>query len=183
MGSKSRCKDVFTSKLASVQSLPLATIVDWTCWMANNWVPSIFSSESHTAGIAWEILANITMCSQVLHLMVALYGRIQILLPSLVTLWMVTQERGMIPLCATNIPSCAPLMSKEALVIVLRQLQNRNHCPGVCFLWSLKVTFATPRIVRISSQKARKGTLHEGLCAQKHLWLLKFYFSSNLRYF
>ena len=81
------------------------------------------------------------MCSQVLHLLVALYRRIQILLPSLGTLWMVTQERGMIPLSATNIPLCAPLMSKEALVAVLRWLQVRNHCLGVCFVWSHKVTF------------------------------------------
>ena len=69
------------------------------------------------------ILASITMCSQVFHLLVAFYRRIQILLPSLGTLCMVTQERGMIPLCSTNIPLCAPLMSKEALVVVLRWLQ------------------------------------------------------------
>ena len=60
------------------------------------------------------------MCSQILHLMVALYKRIQILLPSLGTLWMVTQERGVIPLCAH-------LMSKEALVVVLRCFQVRGH--------------------------------------------------------
>ena len=59
--------------------------------------------------------------------MVALYRRFEILLPSLGTLWMVTQERAMIPLCAPNIPLCAHLVSKEALVVVLRQLQVRNH--------------------------------------------------------
>ena len=75
-----------------------------------------------------------TMCYPILHLMVALYRRFQILLPSLGTLWMVTQERGMIPLCAH-------LMFKEALVVFLRQLQVRNHCPRVCFVWSQKVTF------------------------------------------
>ena len=176
MGSKSRCKDVFTSKLTSVQSFPLSTVVDWTCWMANNWVPSIFSSKSHTAGIAWEILASIKMCSPILHAMVALYRRIQILLSYLGTLWMVTQERGMIPLCATNIPLCAPLMSKEALVAVLTRLQVWNHYPGVCFLWSQKLTFATPRIAHILGQKVRKGALHEGLCVQKHLWLAQIWF-------
>ena len=77
------------------------------------------------------------MCSQVLHLMVALYRRIQILLPSLGTLWMVTQERGMIPLCATNIPLCAPLMSKEALVVVFRRLQ-------VCEITILEHAFCGP---------------------------------------
>ena len=67
------------------------------------------------------------MCSPIVHLLVAFYRRIQILLPSLGTFWMVTQERGMIPLCATNIPLCAHLIFKEALVAVLRQLQERNH--------------------------------------------------------
>ena len=61
-------------------------------------------------------MASITMCSQVVHLLVALYRRIQILLPSFGKLWMVTQERGIILLCA-------PLMSKEALVAILRQIQ------------------------------------------------------------
>ena len=67
------------------------------------------------------------MCSQFLHLMVALYRRFQILLPSLGILWMVTQGRGMIPLCARNILLCAHLMFKEVLVVVLRWLQVRNH--------------------------------------------------------
>ena len=73
------------------------------------------------------ILADITMCSPILHLMVALYRRIQILLPSLGTLWMVTQERGMIPLCDPNIPLCAHLVSKETLVALVRPLQVRGH--------------------------------------------------------
>ena len=109
------------------------------------------------------------MCSQVFHLLVEFYRRIQILFPYLGTLWMVTQERGMIPLCATNIPLCVPLMSKEALVAVLRQLQVLNHYPGVFFLWSQKVTSTTPKIACISSQNACKGALIEGLCTQKNL--------------
>ena len=87
------------------------------------------------------------MCSQILHLMAALYRRIQILLPSLVKFWMVTQERGMIPLCA-------PWMSKEALVVVLRRFQVRNHCPGVGFFVVLESEFSTPNIVHISGHKA-----------------------------
>ena len=164
MGCKSWCKDVFTPKLASVQSLPLSTMVDWTCWMANNWVPSIFSSRSHTASIAWAILARESSKSS---------------FPLLVHCgWW--PKRGMIPLCATNIPLCAPLMSKEALVVVLKRLQVRNHCPGVCFLWSQKVAFSTPRIACISGQKVHKDALHEGLCMQKHLWLAQIWFLLRL---
>ena len=48
-------------------------------------------------------------------------------LPSLGSWRMVTQERGMIPLCAPNIPLCAHIVSKEALMVVLRRLQVRNH--------------------------------------------------------
>ena len=72
--------------------------------------PLIFSG-IHTVGFLGEILASITMCSPFVHLLVAFYRRIQILLPSLGTLWIVTQERRVIPLCVTFIPLCAPLMS------------------------------------------------------------------------
>ena len=163
-------------QFALAQSLPLSTMVDWSFWMANNWFPSISALDHMLLVLLGEILASIIMCSQVFHLLVAFYRIIQILLPSLGTLWMVTQERGMIPSCATNIPLCAPLISKKALLAVLRQLQVWNHCPGVCFLWSQKVTFATPRIVHFLGQKAHKGALIKGFCAQKHLWLVQIWF-------
>ena len=109
--------------------------------MANNWVPSISAPDHTLQVLLGAILTSITMCSQNFHLLVAFYRRIQILLPSLGTLCMVTQEREMIPLCATNIPLCAPLMSKEAMVAVLRWLQVRNHDLGVWFFVVLESDF------------------------------------------
>ena len=135
--------------------------VDWTCWVANNWFPSIFSSNSHTDGISWAILAIITMCSPILHLMVALYRRFQTSLPSLGTWRMVTQERGMIPLWNPNISLCAHIVSKEALVAVLRWLQVRNHF-SFSFCGPIKRHFSILRIACIPDHKARKGALHEG---------------------
>ena len=38
----------------------------------------------------------------------------------------------MIPLCAPNIPLCAHIISKEALVAVLRWLHVRSNCPLLC---------------------------------------------------
>ena len=133
--------------------------VDWACWVANKWFPSIFTSGSHTSSVSWEILASITMCSPILHVIVVLYRRFQILLPSPGTLWMVTQERGMIPLCAPNISLCAHILSKEALVVVLRWLQVRNHL-SYALCGPRKWHFSTLRIVRISFHKVHKGALH-----------------------
>ena len=80
--------------------------------------------------------------------MVVLYRRIQILLPSLGTLWMVTQERGMIPLCSPNIPFCAHIVSNEALVVVLR----------LSFVWSRIVTFHhSQECVHIGKKSVQKA--------------------------
>ena len=38
----------------------------------------------------------------------------------------------MIPLCAPNIPFCAHIVSKKALVDVLRRLHIRSNCPLLC---------------------------------------------------
>ena len=132
--------------------------VDWASWMANNHVPSISNSRSHTVGISWEIFASITMWSPILHLMVALYRGFQILLPSLSTWWMVTQGRGMIPLCAPNIPFCSHIVSKEALVAVLRRLHVRSNFL-FAFMWSRIVKFHHSQECVLIGQK---GALLEG---------------------
>ena len=54
--------------------------------MANNRVPSISALDHTLLVLLGEIVANITMCSPFVHLLVAFYSRIQTLLPSLGTL-------------------------------------------------------------------------------------------------
>ena len=68
-------------------------------------------SGSHTAGLLGEIMANITMCSHIVYLLVAFYRRIQTLLPSLGTLMDGDpREEGDSIVCHI-IPLCAPLRS------------------------------------------------------------------------
>ena len=75
---------------------------------------------------------------------------------------MVTQGRGMIPLCAPNIPLCAHIVSKEALVAVLRRLHIRSNCPLLCVVPESNF-FPFPGM-RAYQEKIRiEGTLLEGL--------------------
>ena len=151
-GSRSRCKDVVFPSYA-FDAVSLSLHCDGLGFLvANNWVPSISSSGSHIVGIAWAILAIITMWSPIFHLLVALYRGFQILVPSLGTWWMMTQGRGMIPLCAPHIPLCAHIVSKEALVAILRRLHvRRNLSFALC--GPGKGHFSTFRKVRLSGKK------------------------------
>ena len=156
--------------------------VDWACWVANKWVPSIFSSGSHTDGISWEILASITMWSPILHLMVALYRGFQILLHSLGTMSMVTQGRGMIHLCAPNIPLCAHIVSKEALVVVLRQLQVRDHL-SLLFVVPDSDILPLPGLHAYREKSVQKVLFTKDYAWKENLGLVQIWFSSDLRYF
>ena len=103
------------------------------------------------------------MCPPILHLMVDLYRIFQILLPSLGTWWMVTQGRGMIPLCAPNIPLCAHIVSKEVLVAVLRQFHVRINCPLLCMVPESEI-FPFSRMHDYWEKMCAGGTLLKGEC-------------------
>ena len=92
----------------------------------------------------------------------ALYRGFQILLPSLGTWWMVTRGRGMIPLCAQNIPLCYHIVSKEALVVVLRWIHIRSNCPFLCVVSESDI-FPLSGMHAYQPKKHVEGTLLQGL--------------------
>ena len=75
---------------------------------------------------------------------------------------MVTQGTGMIPLCAPNIPLCAHVVSKEALVVVLRRLHIRSNCPLLCVVPESEI-FPFPGMRAYREKRHVEGTLIKGL--------------------
>ena len=78
---------------------------------------------------------------------------------------MVTQGRGMIPLCAPNIPLRAHIVSKEALVAVLRWLHVRSNC-SLLFLVLKSDIFPLSGMRAYREKRRGEGALIEGECMQ-----------------
>ena len=71
----------------------------------------------------------------------------------------------MIPLCAPNIPLCAHIVSKEALVVVLRQLHIRSKCPFLCVV-PKSDSFPFLGMCGYQEKGRVEGALLEGLSAE-----------------
>ena len=68
----------------------------------------------------------------------------------------------MIPLCAPNIPLCAHIFSKEALVAVLRRLHIRSNYPLLCVVPERNI-FPFPGMRAHQAKRHAEGTLLKGL--------------------
>ena len=71
----------------------------------------------------------------------------------------------MIPLCAPNIPLCAHIVSKEALVVVLRRLHIRSTYPFLGVV-SESDFFPFPGMHAYWAKRRAEGALLEGLSTQ-----------------
>ena len=71
----------------------------------------------------------------------------------------------MIPLCAPNIPLCAHIMSKKALVVVLRRLHIRSNCPLLCVVLESDI-FPFLGMHAYQEKRRAEGALLEGLRTQ-----------------
>ena len=71
----------------------------------------------------------------------------------------------MIPFCAPNIPLCAHIVSKEALVAVLRWLHIRSNCPLLCVVSESDI-FSFLGMHSYQEKRHVEGALLEGLSVQ-----------------
>ena len=67
----------------------------------------------------------------------------------------------MLPLCAPNIPLCAYIMSKEALVAALRRLHIRSNFPLLCVVLESDI-FPLSGMRAYREKMRAEGTLLEG---------------------
>ena len=74
---------------------------------------------------------------------------------------MVTQGRGMIPLCDPNIPLCAHIVSKEVLVAVLRRIHVRSNYPFLCVVPESDI-FPLSGMRAYREKRHAEGSLIEG---------------------
>ena len=75
----------------------------------------------------------------------------------------------MIPLCASHIPFCANMMSRETLVVVLRWLHIRSNCPFLVVVLE-RDFFPFPGMHAYQAKRHAEGTLLEGLSAQSSIY-------------
>ena len=70
----------------------------------------------------------------------------------------------MIPFCAPNIPLCAHIVSKEALVVVLRRLHIRSNCPLLGVVSESEIS-PFPGMRTYWEKRHIEGAILEGLSA------------------
>ena len=151
--------------------------------MAKNWVPSIFHSGSHTASISWSIIANITMCSPILHIMVALYRRIQISFPLLVHCGWWPKRAGWFHFVPQLLHCVLPWCLRRLWWLSLGGFKCEIIVLECAFCGPGKWIFPFPGL-RAFWVKRRAKALFTKDYARKRIYdLLKFNFSSDLRYF
>ena len=150
------------SKLCLWCSLPLSLCyVGLRCWVANNRVLFSSNSRPYTTGVAWETFTNIKLWSPFLHLFVGLYRWVSN--PPSLPWYMIDgdpRERYDSILCS-NIPLCAHIVSKEALVDVLRRLHIRSNCTLLCVVMESDI-FLFPIMHTYPAKRRAEGTLLEG---------------------
>ena len=75
----------------------------------------------------------------------------------------------MIPLWASHIPLCAYMMSREALVVVLRRLHIKSNCPLLDVVPESKF-FPFPRMCAYQAKGCTEGALLKGKIARLSIY-------------
>ena len=156
-------------RAALVQSLPLSTMVDWSCWMANNWVPSISSLDHTLLVFLGAILSSITMCSQVFHFLVAFIRELKSSFPLLVHCGWWPKRGGWFH-CVPHLFHCVlPWCPKEAWAVVLRQPQVWDQCPGVCLVVPESDFRHSQDCAAFWAKSAQRHVYRRIMCTKAHL--------------